>query len=63
MLCSTASLTRLKIALREKEHEPRERIPLSMTDPSAEVNPTGDEMEGMGKNEGTVRFMFNPGDV
>ncbi|KAG8844521.1 hypothetical protein FRB96_003023 [Tulasnella sp. 330] len=61
VLSSTASLTRLKIALREREHEPRERAPLSMTDPTADVNPSdGDEVEGIGKNEGTVRFLFGP---
>ncbi|KAG9000701.1 hypothetical protein FRB94_005208 [Tulasnella sp. JGI-2019a] len=62
VLSSTASLTRLKIALREREHEPRERPPLSMTDPTADVNPSGgdDGADGIGKNEGTVRFLFGP---
>jgi len=53
-------LTRLKVALREREHEPRERVPLSATDPTADVNPSGDDMEGIGKDEGTVRFLFGP---
>jgi len=60
VLSSTASLTRLKIMLRGIEHEPRERIPASMTDPTADMTSSGDDTEGIGKNEGTVRFLFGP---
>jgi len=58
ILASSTTLTRLKIALKEKEHEPRERIPLSQTDPTAGLTPS--EADGIGKNEGTVRFLFGP---
>ncbi|KAG8926786.1 hypothetical protein FRC02_008681 [Tulasnella sp. 418] len=63
---SSAKLTQLKISLREKEHEPRVRLPLSKTDPSigisaAGVNGLAAEAEGIGRNEGTTRFLFGPG--
>jgi len=59
LLSSSTSITRLKIALKENEHEPRERAPLSQIDPTVEfgANP---EAEGLGRNEGTVRFLFGP---
>ncbi|KAG8907715.1 hypothetical protein FRB99_002511 [Tulasnella sp. 403] len=60
VISNTASLTRLKIALKEREHEPRERIPLSRTDPTAGLTPNSTETDGIGKNEGTVRFLFGP---
>ncbi|KAG9013567.1 hypothetical protein FRB90_005881 [Tulasnella sp. 427] len=68
LLSSSTSLTRLKIALKEREHEPRERMPLSQTDPTAGLTPgsgDGDSGSGgsgnvLGKNEGTVRFLFSP---
>ncbi|KAG8955834.1 hypothetical protein FRC04_006280 [Tulasnella sp. 424] len=68
LLSSSTSLTRLKIALKEREHEPRERMPLSQTDPTAGLTPGSGDGEvvsagggaGLGKNEGTVRFLFGP---
>lgn len=59
---SSAYLTRLKISLREKGNVPRPRVPLAKADPSAEYGVGGSmagfEAEGLGKNEGTVRFLF-----
>lgn len=50
---------RLKISLRETEHKPRERVPL--IDGGARgcgVEKKGDGAGVLGKNEGTVRFLF-----
>ena len=51
-------LIRLKIVMREGEHAPRPRQPLGVTDPSAAYG--GDEASLLGRNEGTVRFLFGP---
>lgn len=51
-------LMRLKIVMRETEHQPRPRQPLGTQDPSALYG--GDEASMLGRNEGTVRFLFGP---
>jgi hypothetical protein len=51
-------LIRLKIVMRETEHPPRPRQPLGSADPSAFYG--GDEATLLGRNEGTVRFLFGP---
>jgi len=51
-------LMRLKITMRETEHRPRARQPLGTQDPSALYG--GDEASMLGRNEGTVRFLFGP---
>jgi hypothetical protein len=51
-------LIRLKIVMRESEHPPRPRQPLGSADPSAFYG--GDEAALLGRNEGTVRFLFGP---
>ena len=51
-------LIRLKIAMRETEHPPRPRQPLGSADPSALYH--GDDIPLLGRNEGTVRFLFGP---
>ncbi|KAJ8502578.1 hypothetical protein ONZ45_g11628 [Pleurotus djamor] len=48
-------LIRLKIHMREQEHPPRVRQPLGLSDSSV-----GDEAMQLGRNEGTVRFLFGP---
>ncbi|KAI0300364.1 cyclin-like protein [Russula brevipes] len=49
-------LMRLKIAMRESEHLPRSRTPL-LSDGSHEFP---DGADAIGRNEGTVRFLFGP---
>lgn len=49
----TDQLIRLKIAMREREHPPRERESLA---PGQVEN----EASLLGRNEGTVRFLFGP---
>ncbi|KAL0961355.1 hypothetical protein HGRIS_006311 [Hohenbuehelia grisea] len=51
-------LIRLKIQMRETEHTPRPRQPLGTADPSALYG--GDNAAMLGKNEGTMRFLFGP---
>ncbi|KAF8073747.1 cyclin-like protein [Lyophyllum atratum] len=51
-------LIRLKIVMRETEHPPRPRQPLGNADPSALYG--GDDVPLLGRNEGTVRFLFGP---
>ncbi|TFK40848.1 cyclin-like protein [Crucibulum laeve] len=51
-------LLRLKIAMRETEHPPRPRQPLGNADPSALYG--GEDNNLIGRNEGTVRFLFGP---
>ncbi|KAK7030757.1 cyclin N-terminal domain-containing protein [Favolaschia claudopus] len=51
-------LTRLKIQMRQTEHEPRPRQPLGSADPSALYS--GDDVGLLGRSEGTVRFLFGP---
>ncbi|KAG6840991.1 hypothetical protein C0991_002881 [Blastosporella zonata] len=51
-------LIRLKISMRETEHPPRPRQPLGNADPSALYG--GDDVPLLGRNEGTVRFLFGP---
>ncbi|KAG5352100.1 hypothetical protein C0989_003899 [Termitomyces sp. Mn162] len=51
-------LIRLKISMRETEHPPRQRQPLGNADPSALYG--GDDINLLGRNEGTVRFLFGP---
>ncbi|KAF9013220.1 cyclin-like protein [Cyathus striatus] len=51
-------LIRLKIAMRETEHPPRPRQPLGTADPSALYS--GEDNNLLGRNEGTVRFLFGP---
>ncbi|KAG5650475.1 hypothetical protein H0H81_012127 [Sphagnurus paluster] len=51
-------LIRLKIVMRETEHPPRTRQPLGNADPSALYG--GDDIPLLGRNEGTVRFLFGP---
>lgn len=50
---------RLKIAMRQSEHPARRR---KFTIANAEVNGTHGSIDTalMGKNEGTVRFLFQP---
>jgi len=49
-------LMRLKIAMRETEHPPRSRTPL-LADGSHD---SPDGADAIGRNEGTVRFLFGP---
>jgi len=49
-------LMRLKIAMRENEHQPRSRTPL-LGDSSHDFP---DGADAIGRNEGTVRFLFGP---
>lgn len=51
-------LIRLKIVMRETEHPTRPRQPLGSADPSALYG--GDDNQLLGRNEGTVRFLFGP---
>ncbi|KAG6892035.1 hypothetical protein C0992_002189 [Termitomyces sp. T32_za158] len=51
-------LIRLKISMRETEHPQRQRQPLGNADPSALYG--GDDVNLLGRNEGTVRFLFGP---
>jgi CTD kinase subunit beta len=51
-------LIRLKIVMRETEHPPRPRQPLGNADPSALYS--GNDSSLLGRNEGTVRFLFGP---
>ncbi|KAL1667449.1 cyclin-like protein [Schizophyllum commune] len=51
-------LLRLKIKLRETEHEPRARNPIGRADPTA--GHRSDDIAMLWRNEGTVRFMFGP---
>ncbi|KAI0320548.1 cyclin-like protein [Amylostereum chailletii] len=51
-------LMRLKIAMRETEHAPRDRIPLLTESPHEAF-----EGHALGRNEGTVRFLFGPNAV
>ncbi|KAF8845168.1 cyclin-like protein [Paxillus ammoniavirescens] len=51
-------LIRLKIAMRQNEHAPRPHKPLVGSDPSALYN--GEDVALLGKNQGTVRFLFGP---
>ncbi|KAJ7644211.1 cyclin-like protein [Roridomyces roridus] len=51
-------LIRLKIVMRQTEHPPRVRQPLGTADPSALYS--GDDVGLLGRNEGTVRFLFGP---
>ncbi|KAH7890729.1 cyclin-like protein [Phlebopus sp. FC_14] len=54
-------LIQLKITMRQDEHPPRPHKPLGGSDPSALYN--GNEVALLGKNEGTVRFLFGPSGV
>ncbi|KAJ7695650.1 cyclin-like protein [Mycena rosella] len=51
-------LMRLKIVMRQTEHPQRTRQPLGSADPSALYS--GDDVALLGRNEGTVRFLFAP---
>ncbi|KAK2465363.1 hypothetical protein APHAL10511_002717 [Amanita phalloides] len=51
-------LIRLKIVMRETEHPRRPRQPLGSADPSALYS--GEDVALLGRNEGTVRFLFGP---
>jgi hypothetical protein len=51
-------LIRLKIVMRETEHPPRLRQSLPRADPSFSYD--GDNNALLGRNEGTVRFLFRP---
>ncbi|KAF7365228.1 CTD kinase subunit beta [Mycena venus] len=51
-------LIRLKIVMRQTEHPQRARQPLGTADPSALYS--GDDVGLLGRNEGTVRFLFGP---
>jgi len=51
-------LMKLKIVMRETEYPPRPRQPLGSVDPSALYG--GDDAALLGRNEGTVRFLFGP---
>ncbi|KAA1469897.1 cyclin-like protein [Dentipellis sp. KUC8613] len=51
-------LIRLKIAMRESEHTPRERV-LLMSE-GENPNDVGRGENVLGRNEGTVRFLFGP---
>ncbi|KAJ7134719.1 cyclin-like protein [Mycena epipterygia] len=51
-------LIRLKIVMRQTEHPQRARQPLGNADPSALYS--GDDVALLGRNEGTVRFLFGP---
>lgn len=49
---------RLKIAMRQSELPPRQRQPLITSDRSDILN--AEDASFVGKNEGTVRFLFGP---
>jgi len=51
-------LIHLKIAMRQNEYPPRPLKPLAGSDPSALYS--GGDVALLGKNEGTVRFLFGP---
>ncbi|KAF9498960.1 cyclin-like protein [Pleurotus eryngii] len=51
-------LIRLKIFMRETEHTPRSRFPVGVSDPLALQ--AMDRTAQLGRNEGTVRFLFGP---
>ncbi|KAF8895340.1 cyclin-like protein [Infundibulicybe gibba] len=51
-------LIRLKIVMRQSDHQPRARQPLGNADPSALYS--GEDVNLLGRNEGTVRFLFGP---
>ncbi|KAJ8585992.1 cyclin-like protein [Rhizopogon salebrosus TDB-379] len=51
-------LIRLKITMRQNEHPPRPQQPLGSVDPSELYN--GNDIAMLGKNQGTVRFLFGP---
>ncbi|OAX39803.1 cyclin-like protein [Rhizopogon vinicolor AM-OR11-026] len=51
-------LIRLKIMMRQNEHPPRPQQPLGSADPSELYN--GNDIAMLGKNQGTVRFLFGP---
>ncbi|KAI9464171.1 cyclin-like protein [Boletus coccyginus] len=51
-------LIHLKIAMRQSEYPPRPHKPLAGSDPSALYS--GGDVALLGKNEGTVRFLFGP---
>ena len=44
--------------MRQNEYPPRPRKPLAGSDPSALYS--GQDVALLGKNEGTVRFLFGP---
>lgn len=48
---------RLKIVMRETEHEPRPQRVAGNDDESTEAQ---ENSAGLGRNEGTVRFLFGP---
>ena len=47
---------RLKIAMRENEHSPRSRTPVL----GDGYHDSPDGADAIGRNEGTVRFLFRP---
>ena len=47
---------RLKIAMRENEHPPRSRTPILVDG----YHDFPDGADAIGRNEGTVRFLFGP---
>ena len=47
---------RLKIAMRENEHSPRSRTPVL----GDGYHDSPDGADAIGRNEGTVRFLFGP---
>lgn len=49
-------LMRLKIAMRENEHTPRSRTPIL----GDGYHDFPDGADAIGRNEGTVRFLFGP---
>lgn len=49
-------LMRLKIAMRENEHPPRSRTPILADG----YHDSPDGADAIGRNEGTVRFLFGP---
>ncbi|KAI6044276.1 cyclin-like protein [Pisolithus marmoratus] len=58
ILYKSDQLLQLKITMRENEHPPRPDRPLSTADLSAVYS--GNDVFHLGKNEGTVRFLFGP---
>lgn len=52
-------LLQLKISMRENEHPPRPDRPLLST-PDLSATYSGNDVALLGKNEGTVRFLFGP---
>jgi len=55
-LYTSDQLMRLKIAMRETEHPPRSRTPIL----GDGYNDLPDGADAIGRNEGTVRFLFGP---